>query len=272
MQYINANAYSGTKLKVVSNLYYPGYDADNALAAAPIGDRAEAEQADVFLPYIAPHELARLQLRAQNGFACADSFAQYMGADYDANGDGQIDSDATRYVQGESESAYVTRITSTLRSTIRDANVHFVTPARASTTSSRTTRIRPTPAHDLRRLLRRHGQRLGRRRLQRRTDRRTARTRSGTSSATSAWAGPSPSTTRRRPDVAVPARAARLTPRRLRAAGAPAAPATRPGSRGAGGRARPRGRSGATQFGAAYAPTSVTASASSRQRFAQSTR
>src|SRR5215467_4576623 len=32
MQYINANAYSGTKLKVVSNLYYPGYDADNALS------------------------------------------------------------------------------------------------------------------------------------------------------------------------------------------------------------------------------------------------
>src|SRR5512139_4071743 len=28
MQYINANAYSGTKHKVVANLYYPGYDAD----------------------------------------------------------------------------------------------------------------------------------------------------------------------------------------------------------------------------------------------------
>src|SRR5262250_3379451 len=32
MQYINANAYSGTKLKVVANLYYPGYAADNAAA------------------------------------------------------------------------------------------------------------------------------------------------------------------------------------------------------------------------------------------------
>ena len=49
-----------------------------------------------------------------------------MGADYDSNGDGQIDSDALRYVAGESEAAYVTRITSTLRSTIRDANTHFV--------------------------------------------------------------------------------------------------------------------------------------------------
>ena len=62
----------------------------------------------------------------QKGFQCADNFAQYMGADYDRNGDGQIDSDALRYVAGETEAAYVTRITSTLRSTIRDANTHFV--------------------------------------------------------------------------------------------------------------------------------------------------
>jgi len=29
MQYINANAYSGTKVKMIVNLFYPGYDADN---------------------------------------------------------------------------------------------------------------------------------------------------------------------------------------------------------------------------------------------------
>ena len=29
MDYINANAYSGTKLKIIGNLYYPGYNADN---------------------------------------------------------------------------------------------------------------------------------------------------------------------------------------------------------------------------------------------------
>jgi hypothetical protein len=29
MDFINANAYAGTKLKIVSNLYYPGYAADN---------------------------------------------------------------------------------------------------------------------------------------------------------------------------------------------------------------------------------------------------
>ena len=29
MDFINANAYAGTKLKIISNLYYPGYAADN---------------------------------------------------------------------------------------------------------------------------------------------------------------------------------------------------------------------------------------------------
>ena len=50
-------------------------------------------------------------LAEQRGFACADSFAQYMGADYDSNGDGQIDSEALRYVSGESEAAYVNKVT-----------------------------------------------------------------------------------------------------------------------------------------------------------------
>jgi hypothetical protein len=130
MQFINANAYSGTKLKVITNLYYPGYAADNALSNctdATTGQKVNKQT--VFLPY-----LARMNWRACNfantyGFKCADSFAQYMGADYDSNGDGQVDSDALRYVQGESEDAYVNRITVTLRSTIRDANVHLVSPS-----------------------------------------------------------------------------------------------------------------------------------------------
>ena len=62
----------------------------------------------------------------QKGFQCADNFAQYMGADYDSNGDGQIDSDALRYVSGDSEASYLTRITSTLKATLRDSNAHFV--------------------------------------------------------------------------------------------------------------------------------------------------
>ena len=127
MQYINANASASTRLKVVSNLYYPGYAADNALAnCTDSGTGQRPNKQDVFLPRMATMNWRACNFAAQNGFACADSFAQYMGADYDSNGDGQIDSDALRYVQGESEAAYVTRITTTLRSTIRDANTHFV--------------------------------------------------------------------------------------------------------------------------------------------------
>ncbi len=123
MQYINANASANTRLKVVSNLYYPGYGADNALAGctdSSTGQRPNKQSA--FLPYIARINWRTCNFAAQYGWACADSFAQYMGADYDSNGDGQIDSNALRYVQGESEAAYVSRITTTLRSTIRDAN------------------------------------------------------------------------------------------------------------------------------------------------------
>lgn len=126
MQYVNANANAGTKVKSITNLYYPGYAADNKLSNCT--DSATGQKVNmqnVFLPYV-----ARMNWRACNfantyGWKCADSFAQYMGADYDRNGDGQIDSEALRYVQGESESAYVTRITSTLRSTIQDANVKY---------------------------------------------------------------------------------------------------------------------------------------------------
>jgi len=131
MQYINANAYSGTKLKVVANLYYPGYDADNALSSCNDPQTGQkVNKQSKFLPYLAKMNWRACNFANTYGFACTDSFAQYMGADYDSNGDGQVDSDALRYVQGESEADYVTRITSTLRSTIRDANLHL---ANAST-------------------------------------------------------------------------------------------------------------------------------------------
>jgi hypothetical protein len=67
----------------------------------------------------------------QKGFVCVDNFAQYHAADYDSNGDGLIDSEAIKYRPGDTEAAYVTRITTTYRSTIRDANVKRIT---ASTT------------------------------------------------------------------------------------------------------------------------------------------
>ncbi len=127
MNYINANAYSGVKLKVISNLYYPGYNADNVQSSCndPVTG-AKVNTRDKFLPAIAQMNYWMCEYARQKGFKCVDSFAEYMGADYDSNGDGQIDSEALKYVAGESEASYVTRITSTLRSTLRDANTHFV--------------------------------------------------------------------------------------------------------------------------------------------------
>jgi lysophospholipase L1-like esterase len=127
MDYINANAYPGAKLKVIANLYYPGYAADNVQSScrdASTGTTVNVQ--NTLLPRIATMNFWMCEYARLKGFQCADSFAQYMGADYDSNGDGQVDSDALRYVAGESEAAFVTRITSTLRATIRDANTHLV--------------------------------------------------------------------------------------------------------------------------------------------------
>jgi len=129
MGYINQNAYASPQLvKIVSNLYYPGYAADNAPSSCTDGTSGQkVNLQDVFLLRVAKMNHAMCDLARQNGFRCADNFAQYMGADYDSNGDTKIDSEALRYVAGESEDAYVTRITQTLRTTLRDANTHFVT-------------------------------------------------------------------------------------------------------------------------------------------------
>jgi len=131
MDYINANAYSGTKLKIVSNLYYPGYAADNALAGCndPTTGQKPNKQ-EKFLPYLAKMNWRACEFARQKGFACADSFANFMAADYDSNGDSIVDTAAISYVAGESEAAYVNKIVSTYRSTLRDANTHF---ANAST-------------------------------------------------------------------------------------------------------------------------------------------
>jgi lysophospholipase L1-like esterase len=133
MDYINANAYAGTKLKIISNLHYPGYDADNVLSSCTDATTgAKVNLQNTFLPKLAQMNYWMCEYARQKGFQCADNFAQYMGADYDRYGDdGLVDSDALRYVAGESEASYVNRVTTTLRSTIRDANAHF-----ASATSS----------------------------------------------------------------------------------------------------------------------------------------
>jgi lysophospholipase L1-like esterase len=129
MQFINANASANTKLKVVANLYYPGYNADNALSGC--NDPTTGQKVNkrtTFLPYLAKMNWRACNFANQYGFKCADDFAQYMAADYDSNGDGLVDSDAIRYVAGESESAYLTKITSTYYSTLRDANLKLVAP------------------------------------------------------------------------------------------------------------------------------------------------
>ena len=127
MDYINANAYPGVKLKVVSNLHYPGYATDSVQSSCKdAATGATVKMQDKFLPALTRMNYMMCDVARQKGFLCADNFAQYMGADYDSNGDGMVDADALRYVAGESEASYVTRITSTLRATLRDANTKFV--------------------------------------------------------------------------------------------------------------------------------------------------
>jgi lysophospholipase L1-like esterase len=127
MDYINANAYAGVKVKVISNLHYPGYAADNAQSSCKdAATQASVNLQQTFLPRLARMNYWMCEYAREKGFTCADNFAQFMGADYDSNGDGVVDSTGLKFAAGESESAYVTRISTTLRSTIRDANTHFV--------------------------------------------------------------------------------------------------------------------------------------------------
>jgi lysophospholipase L1-like esterase len=118
MDFINANATAGS-VKMVMNIYYPDFAADRTTTKSGCGGRSNM---DVFLPYMAKNNWAVCDLARQKGFLCADSFAEYMGADYDRNGDGSIDSAALKYVFGESETSYVTRIATTLKATLIDSN------------------------------------------------------------------------------------------------------------------------------------------------------
>ncbi len=127
MDFINANAYAGVKVKVISNLHYPGYAADNVQSSCKDATtKATVNLQTIFLPRLAKMNYWMCEYAREKGFQCADNFAQFMGADYDSNGDGVVDSVGLRWVSGESETSYVTRTTTTLRSTIRDANTHFV--------------------------------------------------------------------------------------------------------------------------------------------------
>ena len=130
MDYINANAHPNTRLKIVSNLYYPGYNADNVQSSCRDASTGQTVNLrDRFLPALAKMNYWMCEYARQKGFKCADSFAQFMGADYDANGDGAVDSDALRYVAGESEASYVARITGALKPTLRDASFKLASPS-----------------------------------------------------------------------------------------------------------------------------------------------
>jgi len=127
MQFVNANANAATKKKMIMNLYYPGYAADNQLSSCKDGTTGQTvNRQQAMFPRLLRSNWRACDFAAKNGFACVDAFAEYMGADYDSNADGKIDTDGLRYVAGETESAYVARI-SALRATIRDANTHFST-------------------------------------------------------------------------------------------------------------------------------------------------
>ena len=117
------NAASPNSTHVVMNLYYPGYDADNADSGctdATTGAKGNVQVA--LMPYMAHSNWHACTLAGQYGFGCADAFAELMGADIDTNGDGKIDSDGLRFDPNESEDDYVTRIVTTLRGTVRDSN------------------------------------------------------------------------------------------------------------------------------------------------------
>lgn len=129
MQAINTYATSA-RVKIIMNIYYPGYDADYVLTSCiDPGTGRQIIKQDKFLPLLAKSNWKACTLAAQYGFQCADSFAEMMAGDYDSNGDGIIDVDGLRYRPGESEASYVNRISTTLRATVRDANAHFTSPS-----------------------------------------------------------------------------------------------------------------------------------------------
>lgn len=131
MDRINTFAHANTRLKIVANLYYPGFNADNSFSTctdAVNGDPANGNRVNMqnlFLPRLLESNWWTCKYAEDKGFLCADAFAQYMARDYDSNGDGLIDSDAIRYLPGESLASYQQRVLA-LRGTLRDANFKLV--------------------------------------------------------------------------------------------------------------------------------------------------
>ena len=144
MQKIIATA-PASSIKLIGNIYYPSYAAEAVqTTCTDKTTNATVSMQDLFLGYLAHGNWRACHFAEQYAFGCIDSFANIMGSDYDSNGDGLIDSDGLRYKSGEAEADYVTRITTTLRSTIIDANTHF-TDASTSYDYIFSDDVHPTP-------------------------------------------------------------------------------------------------------------------------------
>ena len=177
MDFINANAYPGVKLKVISNLYYPGYNADNVQSSCnDPSTGTKVNLRDKFLVAMSRMNYWMCEYARQKGFACADSFATSLA---------RANRATSRASRPPCVRPCVMRIPTSPR------------PPAASTTSSPMTCTRPTPAG-------RSRQASGAappaaaRRVTPATP--MAAARSGTSMATSAWAGCCRSGARPRPD------------------------------------------------------------------------
>lgn len=132
LDFINANAGPNAKLKVVGNLYYPGFDSDNVLTNCtdPASGQRLNRRDDVFLAIIAESNWETCNLAAERGWVCADNFAEFMAADFDSNGDGVVDTDQIRYIHGESREDYVARIVAANDAgLLRDANFKQAGPS-----------------------------------------------------------------------------------------------------------------------------------------------
>ncbi len=127
IQNIDQYAHSNVKLKVVSNLHYPGFNSDNVMTNCNDPETGQPiNRREKFLPLLAESNWMTCNLAEQYGWECADSFAEYMAADYDSNDDGMVDAEAIRYRSGESLEDYIQRVTVDLVDTLRDSNFKMI--------------------------------------------------------------------------------------------------------------------------------------------------
>jgi len=136
--YINANAMP-RQVEGYLEPVLPGYAADNVQSSCKDATTgATVNMQTTFLPYIAKMNYWMCEYaRQRDSSAPITSPSSWAPTTIQWRRDDRLQ--CLRYVAGESESSYVTRITSTLRSTIRDANTHFVSSSSSYDTSSQTT-------------------------------------------------------------------------------------------------------------------------------------